>query len=330
MKIGAAVQSGQLFPASGEQTLLETHFNSLTAEYEMKAATIAPTPGTYNFAPAETLLGFAEANAMDVRGHALLWHQTTPGYFFEGSQAEIRTRLETYITDVVTRFRGRVTVWDVVNEVADEAYAPNPVAPYRNSNWYQATSSPDFIEWAFRAARAADPNVKLFLNDYETRRPEKRAYVLQIVQDLLDKGVPIDGIGHQGHLNVQTNVNDLLAAIDAVDALGANLEQHVTEIDVSIYDDPGTCWESGTNCQANYGAITPDSVLRTQAQKYRDLMAGLSARSSVTSATLWGVTDGQSWLNTLPITRTNAPLLFDRSGEPKAAFHAITNPDFVI
>ncbi|MFN7057199.1 endo-1,4-beta-xylanase, partial [Hyphomonas sp.] len=182
-------------------------------------------------------------------------------------------------------------------------------------------------------ARAADPACKLFINDYNTELPAKRGRFLEIISGMIARGVPLDGVGHQFHLQVNANPADSLAAIDAVDALGAGLENHATEIDVSIYADPGTCFDTGVNCAAGYGAQisnVPASVLAAQARIYRGLFDGFVQRPSVTSVTVWGLQDGQSWLNSFPVTRPNYPLLFDPARQPKPAFRAITDPAYVI
>jgi len=264
-----------------------------------------------------------------LRGHALLWHQTSPSWFFDGGNAAtIRNRLETYITDVVTHFAGKVYAWDVVNEVvADDAGVG---LGYRNSPWLQALG-PDYIEWAFRAARAADPNVKLFINEYSTESSGKRARLLAIVQDLLNKGVPIDGVGHQFHLQISTTAAQCEAAIDAVTALSANLEQHVTELDVSIYSDPGSCF-SGNTATCLPEITTPSqTILSNQATLYRALFNSFAARPKVTSVTMWGLHDGQTWLSNFPVTgRDDHPLLFNRNRAAKTAYYAVVDPAYVI
>lgn len=329
--VGAAIRQDQIAAATDERALLEAQFSSITAEYEMKPDIIAPTGSGYDFSRADALVDWAEANGIAVRGHALLWHQTTPAWFLSGSPGDIRDRLQTYVTDVVSRYRGRIQAWDVVNEVISDS--ADGTAPYRNSNWYQAVGSADFIDWAFEAARAADPDCKLFINDYNTELPDKRSRLLQVVQDLVSRGVPVDGVGHQFHLQIDDTPADVLAAIDAVDALGLGLENHATEIDVSVYSDPGECFDSGVNCSSSYGSQAgdvPDSVYADQARLYRGVFRGLAQRSSVTSVSVWGAHDGQTWLNRFPVSRSNFPLLFDADLQPKPAFHAVTDPDYEI
>ncbi|MEP3655677.1 MAG: endo-1,4-beta-xylanase [Litorimonas sp.] len=326
-QIGAAIQDNQIVDTSDDVQILKDQFNSITAEYQMKPDIIAPSEGVFDWSVPDALVQFAEDNGMVVRGHALLWHLSTPDYFLQGTPAEVRARLENYVTEVVTRYKGRVFAWDVVNEViTDDDSATDP---YRRSNWWDASGgNADYIDWAFNAARAADPECLLFINEYSTRFSGKRGRYIEVIRDLVNRGVPIDGVGHQMHLNVETQASDALAAIDAIDNEFMGLEQHVTELDISLYPDPGSCFVDQTGCRTDYGANIPDSILTSQAELYRALFNGFTERPSIASVSLWGVSDAQSWLNDVPIARTNAPLLWDRNRDAKSALQAILDPDF--
>ena len=331
-KIGGTLTSYQLGGDDISAGLIQSQFNSLTPEYQLKADTLAPTEGVFDFEEADRLVDWAIENGKDIRGHALLWHETTPAYFLEGTRDEIRARLENYIYTVVGHFKGRITTWDVVNEVVstDIYNGEDGVGPDRQSNWFEAVGNADYIEWAFLAARAADPDAKLFLNDYETENELKRGWLLEILQRLEDKNIPIDGVGHQFHLQMTADPSDVLQAIDDVDNQFMGLENHATELDVNFYDNPGSCWTTQTDCPPDIGPEVPAEMLATQAELFRALFDGFRTRSSVTSVTTWGVSDGDSWLNFSPIERYNYPLLFDRDGEPKPALWAIIDPDYVI
>ena len=332
-QVGAAMTSFQTNAGDASGAIAMDQFSSVTPEYELKLDQMAPTSSSaINFDAADRLVDWALGNNMVVRGHTLLWHLSTPDYFLQGTPAQIRQRLEDYIGAVVSHFQGRISIWDVVNEVvSDDIYrGADGIGPDRRSNWFQATGGADYIDWAFRAARAADPTAQLFLNEYETEIPFKRNWLMDILRRLVANGTPIDGVGHQFHLNLRANAADALAAIDTVDNAFLGLINHVTEIDTNFYQDPGTCWESGVNCQPDIGPTPSAADLGTQAQLLRDLMTGLAQRSSVENVSFWGVTDGDSWLNTTPAVRSNHPLLFDRNGDPKPAFYAITDPTYVI
>jgi len=331
-KIGTAMTGNRVTDGDLSAEIAQAQFNSITPEYELKPDQIAPTEGVYNFTQADRIVDWAIANDMEVRGHALLWHEATPDYFYQGSRDEIRARLEAYITTVVDHFKDRIKIWDVVNEVTsvDLYNGDAGIGPDRDTPWFEAVGNADYIDWAFQAARAADPTAQLFLSDYETENPRKRDWLIEIVQRLQSRGVPIDGVGHQYHLQLNTDPATALSAIDAVDNLFLGLTNHVTELDVSCYQDPGSCWESGTNCDADLGATPPTELLSQQARLLRALFEGLKLRASVESVTVWGVRDGDSWLNGVPAERFNYPLLFDRDGEPKPAFEAITDANYVI
>lgn len=331
-KMGAALNSFQIDRGEMSVDIARSQFNSITPEFQLKMDVLAPTEGVFDFTGADQLVDWAIANGMDVRGHALVWHEATPAYFLEGTREEIRARLEAYITAVVSHFKGRITVWDVVNETTsvDIFSGDNGIGPDRRTAWFDAVGNADYIDWAFLAARAADPDALLFYNDYETENPIKQAWVLEIVQRLKSRNIPIDGVGHQMHLVPDSVIAEALGAIDAVDNQFMGLINHVTELDLSSYQNPGSCWVSQTNCQPDIGPVPPAELLTDHAQKMRELFNGLKARSSVTSVTTWGVIDKDNWLNFTPVERYNYPLLFGNDGEPKPAAFAITDDNYVI
>jgi endo-1,4-beta-xylanase len=320
--IGGAIEPAQLAEPV-DAALLRRHFNSITAENVMKPRIIGTALGVYDYAPADNLVRFAVANAMKVRGHTLVWHKAAPDWFFAGDRTDVqayralvRKRLETYVSDVVTHFRRKVYAWDVVSEVASDTDG----SIYRESSpWYQALG-PDYIEYAFRAARRADPNVALFINDYNTEDASKRARLLAIVRDLQRKRVPIDGVGHQLHLQYSASAEAVEAALQDVEALG--LINHVTALDVSVYADPGSCFTSRTGCLPDYGNKIPAEVMAQQAALYGQLFAVFLRHPSVKSVTTWGISDAHTWLAKFPVPRVNLPLLFDADRAPKAAFWA--------
>lgn len=331
-KVGAALSSFQLGASDLSGNLAQSQFNSITPLFQLKADVLAPTEGVFEFEEADRLVDWAIANGMDVRGHALVWHEATPAYFYEGTPTQIRARLETYVRTVVEHFRGRVNIWDVVNEVVsvDIFNGNDGVGPDRRTEWFEAVGNADYIDWAFQAAREADPNALLFINEYETENALKRGWLLDIVRRMQDRNIPIDGVGHQFHLQLNGQSAEILAAIDAVDNEFMGLQNQVTELDVNFYQNPGSCWESQTNCPVDIGPVAPADMLAAQAQLLREVFDGLRQRSSVTSVTTWGVIDSDNWLNEVPIERYNFPLLFDREGEPKPAFWAIVDPNYVI
>jgi endo-1,4-beta-xylanase len=353
--IGAAIEVAST--GGTDAAILQKHFSSITAENVMKPDTIWPSkPGTApaqpadqpNFGPADALVNFATANGIQVRGHTLLWHQTAPAWMFVGPLAEtanyraaVQQHLRSYITAVMNHFPN-VYAWDVVNEVATDT--ANAADPYRHdSPWFAAyanggLSGKDYVVDAFMIAgevRTAmgknSGNMKLMLNDYNTELPGKRANIIKIVQDVINAGAPIDGVGHQFHLSLGADVSQVTAAFAAVEAVSGTLVNHVTELDVSIYADPGTCFSARTipPCLADLGANPPQSVLSQQATLYRALFNAFT-RPSVTSVSLWGIADNHTWLNSWPVNRVNRPLLFDTAGNPKWAFWTVVDSSITV
>ncbi|MXY58886.1 MAG: endo-1,4-beta-xylanase [Gammaproteobacteria bacterium] len=319
--VGVAVQAGQ-FENAAERELIQRHFGVLVAEYQMKADVIAPREGVYDWSAADAIVEYAQANGMRVRGHALVWHQSTPDWFLAGGDpAVIRARLETYVRDVVTRYRGRIFAWDVVNEAVSDGDGP-----YRDNAWFRATG-PDYIDWAFRAARTADPDCLLFLNDYGTEREAKLGRLMGVVDDLRERGVPLDGIGHQFHLGPNQAVEGIHRALDAV--AGVGLVSHVTELDVSAYNDPGSCYARDSGCLPELAGDAVSGFRAEQAHLYRAVFDAARDRPSVGAVLVWGLHDGRSWLNNFPVRRRpNHPLLFDRSLEAKPALRALLDRDY--
>jgi len=359
--VGAAIEP-EATTATLERDILLKHFSSITAENAMKPDTVWPNKAgtggatslpadTPNFVPGDTLAAFAFNNGLQLRGHTLLWYRTAPTWFFAGDpvgdpvtyRINVQHRLRDYIYAVVQHFPN-VYAWDVVNEVASDT--PFDQNPFRtNSPWYLAYGvgggdPREYVRDAFLFATQArslagrnSSNMKLMLNDYNTELAGKRDNVLRIVQYVMNAGTgaDINGVGHQFHLQLNADVTQVTAAFEAVEALSSTLVNHVTELDVSIYLDPGDCFSAGTipPCMADYGANPPANVMSQQATLYRGLFTAFD-RPSVTSVTAWGVADNHTWLNSWPVTRTNRPLLFDTAGNPKSAFWAVVDPSFDI
>jgi len=344
-RIGAAIEPEQL-DNTADRALLLKHYSSLTAENAMKPDTIAPNDLATNlpsFDRAERIVDFATDNNMEVHGHTLVWHRTAPDWFFAGDTSDpnyrdtVALRLRQYITTIVDHFEGRVTSWDVVNEVTSDA----PGQIYRtDSPWYQAFSveggdGREYIRIAFEAARAADPNATLLVNDYSTEFPEKLQKLLAVINYVEELGsVQVNGVGHQFHLQRSSTAASVEAALETV--AGINKLNRVTELDVSIYADPGECFSSQTvpPCQTDYGtnfANIPQSVVSEHARLYRELFAVFEDHdATLGTVTTWGISDAHTWLNFYPVNRTNRPLLFDTSGNPKLAFWAVVDSAFAI
>ncbi|MEU7774720.1 endo-1,4-beta-xylanase [Micromonospora taraxaci] len=281
---GAAVATGKL-SNSTYTTILNREFNSVVAENEMKWDATEPQQGRFSYSGGDRLVSHAQANGMSVRGHALLWHQQEPGWAQSMSGSALRSAMINHVTQVATHFRGKIYAWDVVNE----AFADGGSGGRRDSN-LQRTGN-DWIEAAFRAARAADPGVKLCYNDYNTDGVNaKSTGIYNMVRDFKSRGVPIDCVGFQSHLGTSL-ASDYQANLQRFADLGVDVQ--ITELDVM----------TGGN-QANiYGAVT---------------RACMNV-SRCTGITVWGVRDCDSWRG------SDNALLFDCNGNKKAAYTNVLN-----
>jgi len=220
-------------------------------------------------------------------------------------------RLENHIRNVAGHYGTDIGVWDVANEVIDESQADG----LRRSPWYTITGL-DFLRTAFRVAREVAPHAKLFINDYNTNVPAKRDALYNLVAQLKAEGVPIDGVGHQMHINVSwPSVGETEAMLRKFIPLG--VEQQITEMDVSIYTSTGESFPS-----------PPADRLLAQANVYRDMFALFRRYAAeITSVTLWGLADDNTWLDTFPVTRKDAPLLFDTRLQAKSAYWGVVGED---
>lgn len=317
--VGVAVGPKDLI--GDEAQLIRQEFNSLTAENAMKMESLQPKEGWFNWQIADSIVNFAQRNGMKVRGHNLCWHQQTPEWIFKDSLGKEVTkpvllqRLKNHITTVVNRYKGKVYAWDVVNEVIDD----DSTKLLRNSKWYQICGE-DFIIKAFQYAHEADPTAKLFYNDYNTERPEKRERVYSFLKRLIDQGVPIHGVGLQAHWSIyEPTENELRIAIDRYAALG--LEIQFTELDISIYP-----WEKNNRKKRpdEFDGLTP-SLADQQANKYAMVFKVFrDYRNVITNITFWNLSDRYTWLDDYPVSgRKNYPLLFDTTLQRKRAYDKV-------
>jgi endo-1,4-beta-xylanase len=291
--------------------LIRRHFNSITAENDMKWSNLQPTEGTFTFANADKIVAFAEANGMKVRGHCLCWHNQVPSWIFRdgtgtASKELVLQRLRTHITIVMNHFKGEVYAWDVVNEAIDDGSSV-----YRNSQWYTICGE-DYIIEAFKAARAADPDAKLFYNDYTAIDPTKRDKICSLLVKLKEQNL-VDGMGLQGHWNISYPSNSLINdAINKYRSLG--LDVQITELDVSVYT-------SNSDPQSAYN----DNIAQKLSDAYSKYFEVFrSFRDAITGVTFWGLADDYTWLDNFPVAgRKNYPLLFDVNLVPKAAYFKV-------
>jgi len=297
--------------------LLIRHFNSITPENALKPGPVHPAMDTYNWSGADRIVSFALQHGMKIHGHVLVWHEQSPGWLFtkgEGrvSKAGLTQRMKDHIFTVVSRYRGKIDAWDVVNE----AVADSGAGIYRQSEWFNICGS-DYIKNAFIFAHEADPDARLFYNDYNMVRPEKRDRVYKMLKGLIDEGVPVHGVGIQGHWSVFGPAEkELDDAVRLFSSLG--LEVQITELDMSVYP-----WEKDRRERmvGEQDILTPEKEA-AQVDQYKMIFSCLRKnRDRINGVTFWGISDRNSWLNNYPVRgRRNYPLLFDREGKPKKAF----------
>ena len=318
--------------------LVLKHFNTLTAENEMKPERLHPAPGRYDFSRGDALVDLGRKHDMFVVGHTLLWHVQTPDWMFTDVQgapldadAQI-ARLQDYIRHVAGHYAGRVQGWDVANEVIDED------GSYRRSPWLKNVGDGDrLLREAFRAAALHAPDTELYYNDFNTFKPAKRDGIVRLVKMLQAEGLRIDGVGMQGHWGIDgPSIAEIEATIDAFAALGVKVM--ITELDIDVLpkaertealaadrhvelpSDPVQRRRMDPYAQG----LTPEMQQRLAA-RYAEIFALFHRKRDVISrVTFWGVHDGHSWKNDYPVRgRSNHPLLFDRARQPKPALDAV-------
>ncbi|WP_366294178.1 endo-1,4-beta-xylanase [Paenibacillus sp. AN1007] len=301
--IGAAVYRWQLEGAYGQ--LLSKHFNSLTATYEMKPKFVSPSNGVYDFQASDEYVEFAAKHDMGLRGHALLWHIDAAEWMFKDDQGNpasrelLLSRIQNYVDTVMKRYKGKIYAWDVVNEaIADSNGDANGL---RKSPFYELIG-PDYIEKTYEFARAADPDAKLYYNEYYTEIPEKREHMYQLVKRLKEKGL-IDGVGLQSHYNLESPpIEEIEKTINLFAGLGLDIQ--ITELDV----------DSGIP----FGEELPQDVAVKQAYRYKELFDLYKKHSDViSSVTLWGLQDEKSY--------NNQAFLFDQALQSKPAYWGLAD-----
>ncbi|QFZ19088.1 endo-1,4-beta-xylanase [Saccharothrix syringae] len=267
--------------------ILDREFDVVTPENEMKLDATEPRQGQFSFTAADRVVDRALAGGKRVRGHTLLWHSGQPSWLAALSGPALRQAMLDHVTGVVAHYRGKVYAWDVVNE----AFADGTSGARRASN-FQRTGD-DWIEAAFRAARAADPGAKLCYNDYniEDWSHAKTQAVYRMVRDFRSRGVPIDCVGVQSHFGSYNPVPaDYRTTLRSFAELGVDVQ--VTELDVE-----------------GSGAA--------QADGYRRVVEACLSVARCTGITVWGIRDPDSW------RASGTPLLFDANGDKKPAYHAV-------
>lgn len=320
--IGVAVSAYDIKDPE-EVKLILSQFNSLTPENAMKMGPIHPEENRYNWRDADSIVAFAQAHGLRVRGHNLCWHEQTPSWLFKDasgnrvSKEVLLKRLKDHITTVVNRYKGKIYAWDVVNEAIDD----DSTKFLRNSLWYQICGD-EFIIKAFQYAHEADPKAVLFYNDYNTERPEKRERVYRLLKMLVDAKVPISAVGIQAHWSIyEPDQKDLVETIKKFSSLG--LKVQVTELDISVYP-----WEKNMRKlrPGEADAYTPELEQRQMDQYAMVFKVFRQYKNVITGVTFWNISDKHTWLDQYPVPgRKNYPLLFDQNLQPKKAYRKVVD-----
>ena len=280
---GTAIANGRLGDST-YTTIAAREFNSVTAENEMKPDATEPSQGNFTFGSGDNIYNWATQRGMKVRGHTLAWHAQQPSWWGGISGTTLRNAMISHINGVMAHYRGKLSAWDVVNEAFNEDGS-------RRSSNLQGTGN-DWIEVAFRTARAADPNVKLCYNDYniENWSYGKTQGVYRMIQDFKSRNVPIDCVGLQTHFTGGSSLpSNFQTTLSSFAALGVDVQ--LTEVDVRNAD---------TN-------------------QYVGLVTACLNVPRCAGITVWGVRDSDSWRS------SESPLLFDGGGNKKAAYNAVLN-----
>ena len=329
-KVGAAVNTWQLVGNGGyakAKPLIVSQFNSITMENQMKPDSLISadtkdsgdnTSVVINTNMLDQVLGLAKDNGLQVRGHTLVWHSQTPDWFFREnydagkayvSKDTMRSRMENYIRQVLeycqTNYPGVVYAWDVANEVVSDDGTMRT-----NSGWYKTYGDADYVTDAFRFARKyADPDVSLFLNDYNEYMPAKRDKLYEVLKGLYEEGI-CDGFGMQSHYSMSYPTTALVkVAIQKYNSIApGKIQIQLTELDI----------HNNYNTAAGQKAV---------AQKYSTLFQMLVDMKrnndvNITGVTFWGLTDADTWLTGFK-GETSYPLLFGGDYAAKSAYFAV-------
>ena len=303
IQIGAAVNTYPLGNDRTYQQLLAREFNVVVPENAMKFELVHPQQNRFNFQEMDQIIAFAEAHQMEFRHHPLVWDEQLPAWLVRGdfSREELMEILKQHIQIIIKRYRGKVKTIDVVNEgIARDG-------TLRDTIWLRGIG-PEYIDLAFIWAHEADPEAKLFFNEFSAEEMgAKSNAVYDLVQGLQQRGVPIHGVGLQMHkaLNNQPKIEEIAQNVARLGELG--LEVQITEMDIAIPEVAGADFSQ---------------QLQEQAKIYGDSIAMCVAAKNCTAIIFWGFTDRYTWMTSL-IGQGGHPLLFDKFFRPKPAYTAV-------
>jgi len=310
--VGASV-CGKMMKIPEVDALIKKHFSTLTVENEMKFGPVHPEENRYKWDNCDLVANYARKNSMPIRGHVMLWHNQNPSWLFLDngetvSKSKLYKRLEDHMAQVVNRYNDVVYSWDVLNEVIDVDKGDEN--GFRLSDWYKICGK-EIYAFAFKKMKELCPKAKLFYNDYNNESGKKMDVSLDFLSELLDAGVPIDGVGIQAHWYYNFPNEEIIKnAIEKYSKLGLEIE--FTEVDISVYE-----WSEARE-KSQFFNSRPEERIAEQAKTYMNLFRAASSSPSVKNITTWGVADNYTWLDDFPVPeRKNWPLLFDENYKEK-------------
>ena len=306
-------------------TLIAKEFNSITPENCMKSMFLQPEKDKFDFNMADKYVAFGEKHKMFIHGHTLIWHSQLPPWLSKVKDSVAMSEAMTkHISTVVGKYKGRIGSWDVVNEALNED------GTLRKSVFLDSYGK-DFLTHAFKLAAKADPKTDLYYNDYNLCNAKKRKGAVELVKNLQKNGAKIDGVGEQGHWNLITpTLEEIEQTILDFSALGVKVA--ITELDITVLPNPWDVVGADVSQRSEasekmnpYPKGLPDDIKIQLAARYEAIFKlFIKHQDKISRVTLWGVNDGQSWLNDWPIRgRSNYPLLFDRDFKPKEAYNSV-------
>jgi len=307
--VGTATSSYQIRNDSVYREVLIREFSSVTAENEMKMAWLQPEEGKYTWENADFIVDWALENGKQVHGHTLIWHQATPDWVekYDGDSAKLEQIMKDHITNVVNHFKGRVKSWDVINETIE-----NNTGEWRKTIWYNNLGE-DYLARAHQYAREADPEVKLFFNEYSLETDTaKLEGAFRVIDDFILRGVPLDGVGYQFHTQIgKPPLQRFIELAEMVTERGLLL--HISELDISV---------NGTASTGTGITTFEEDLAEAQRVRYRNLaqiyqVVPASQRYAITT---WGFTDKYTWIRGY-FKKIDWPLLFDENFNKKPAYH---------
>ena len=308
--VGNVLRQQQIANRPHTQALAK-EFNYLTPENATKWIHLQPQRGVFEFSKADEIVSFAQKNDMAVKGHCLVWHSQLPQWVDDITDPnELKAVMENHIAEVMGHFKGRVQAWDVVNEAIKTDTDAGDGNPRMRNTVFQRLLGDEYLDMAFRMAREQDPNVKLYYNDYSIDADNDKAdYLYEMLKGMVQRGVPIDGVGFQMHIGTPNNIAtgaEVAKNMQRIADLG--LEIVISEMDINLCGGRNAVWQQAL---------------------YHDIVSACAEQPACKAITFWGLNDSSSWLNYWEgsgcKTEQPMPLLLDDNYQKKQTYKEVFN-----